>query len=107
MLMILTHPQALNYPLPLPRRSPQLIEEGSQNAYADLGCADAELMRRKAMLVVRIGDAISAKALGLDQASAVTGVEASCLEVWLKGDFRHTGEAVLNTCLRHLEMQAQ
>ena len=107
MLMILTPPQALNYPLPLSRRSPQLIEEGSQNIYTDLGCADADAMQRKAKLVVRIGDAISAKALGLDQASVVTGTEVSCLEAWLKGDFRHTGEAVLNTCLRHLEMQAQ
>ena len=107
MLMILTHPQALNYPLPLSRRSPQLIEEGSRNIYADLGCADADVMQRKAMLVVRISDAITAKALGLDQASTVTGIGASCLASWLKGDFRHTDEAELHTCLRHLEMQPQ
>lgn len=81
-----------------------MIEEGSRNTYADLGCVDADVMQRKAMLVVRISDAISAKALGLDQASAVTGIEASCLESWLKGDFRQTDEAVLHACLRHLEM---
>lgn len=34
-----------------------MIEEGSQNIYTDLGCADADAMQRKAMLVVRIGDA--------------------------------------------------
>ncbi|MHA7114884.1 XRE family transcriptional regulator [Pseudomonas promysalinigenes] len=105
MLMILPTPQALNYPLPLPRRSPQLIEEGSQNIYTDLGCVDADAMQRKAMLVVPIGDAIAAKALGLDQASAVTGTEVSCLEAWLKGDFRHADEAGLHACLRLLEMQ--
>ena len=54
-------------------------------------------MQRKAMLVVRISDAITAKALGLDQASTVTGIGASCLASWLKGDFRHTDEAELHT----------
>lgn len=102
---MLTHHSSAKLSAHLPRRSPQLIEEGSRNIYADLGCADADVMQRKAMLVVRIGDAISAKALGLDQASAVTGTEVSCLEAWLKGNFRHADEAVLHACLRHLEMQ--
>lgn len=82
-----------------------MIEEDSQNVYADLGCADADAMQRKAMLVVRISDVISAKALGLAQASAVMGIEALCLEAWLKGHFRDADEAVLHACLRHLEMQ--
>ncbi|MBF6615150.1 MAG: XRE family transcriptional regulator [Candidimonas sp.] len=81
-----------------------MIEEGSRNIYADLGCTDADAMQRKAMLVVRISEAISAKGLGLDQASAVTGIETSCLASWLRGDFRHTDEAALHACLRHLEM---
>lgn len=57
-----------------------MIEEGSKNLYADLGCADAEAMQRKAMLVMRISDVISAKALGLAQASMVMGIDAFCLE---------------------------
>lgn len=82
-----------------------MIEEGSQNVYGDLDCAVADAMQRKAMLVVRISDVISAKALGLAQASAVMGIEALCLEAWLKGQFRDADEAVLHACLLHLEMQ--
>ena len=84
-----------------------MIEEGRHNVYADLGCADADVMQRKAMLVVQISDAISANALGLDQVAAVMGIEASCVQACLKGDFRHGDEAVLKACLRHLEMLAQ
>lgn len=62
-------------------------------------------MQRKAMLIVRISDGISAKGLGLTHASAVMGIEAFCLEAWLKGHFRDADEAVLHACLRHLEMQ--
>ncbi|MGW8307390.1 MAG: XRE family transcriptional regulator [Achromobacter pulmonis] len=73
-----------------------MIEEGSQNVYADLGCANADAMQRKTMLIVRISDVISAKGLGLAQASAGMGIEALCLESWLKGRFRDADEAVLN-----------
>lgn len=81
-----------------------MIEEGSKNLYADLGCADADAMQRKAMFVVRISNIISAKALGLAQASAVMGIETLCLEAWLKGHFRDADEAVLHACLHRLEM---
>ncbi|WP_315292184.1 XRE family transcriptional regulator [Ectopseudomonas oleovorans] len=84
-----------------------MIEEGSQNVYADLDCADADVMQRKAMLVVQISDAISTNALGLDQVAAVMGIKASCAEACLKGDFRHADEALLKACLRNLEMLAQ
>ena len=47
------------------------VEKGSSNAYADLDTPDADAMQRKAMLVMRIIDVISAKALGLAQASAL------------------------------------
>jgi predicted XRE-type DNA-binding protein len=82
-----------------------LIEEGSPNVYADLGCADADAMQRKAMLIVRISDVIFAKGLGLAQASALMEIEASCLEAWLKGHFRDTDETVLHACLHLLEIQ--
>ena len=81
-----------------------MIEEGSQNVYADLGCANADAMKRKAMLIVRISDVISAKGLGLAQASAVMGIGALCLESWIMGHFRGADEAVLHTCLRYLGM---
>lgn len=80
------------------------VEKGASNVYADLGSPDAEAMQRKAMLVVRISDVISAKVLGLPQASAVMGIEASCLSAWLKGHFRDVDEAALHACLRHIEM---
>ena len=82
-----------------------MIEEGSQNVYADLDCADADVMQRKAMLVMRISDVVSAKALGLAQASALMGIEAFCLEAWLKGHFRDADETVLHACLHRLEVQ--
>ncbi|PKQ38994.1 transcriptional regulator [Pseudomonas sp. YY-1] len=82
-----------------------MIEEGSPNVYADLGCTDADAMQRKAMLVVRISDAISAKSLRLAQAARVMGIEAFCLEDWLKGHFRDADETLLHACLCHLEMQ--
>ena len=104
--MILTHPSSTKLSALTSCRSPQLIEEGSKNVYADLGCTDADAMQRKAMLIVRLSDAIAAHALRLDQVSAMTGVEAFCLESWLKGDVRHTDEAELHACLRHLEMQS-
>jgi len=77
-----------------------LIEEGSQNVYADLGCVNADAMKRKSMLIVRISDVISAKELGLAQASAVMGIGALCLGSWIMGHFRGADEAVLHTCLR-------
>lgn len=82
-----------------------MIEEGSKNGYADLGCADADTMQRKSMLVMCISDVISAKGLELVRASAVMGIEAFCLEAWLKGHFRDADEAVLHACLHHVEMQ--
>ncbi|GAA3972017.1 XRE family transcriptional regulator [Allohahella marinimesophila] len=82
-----------------------MIEEGSQNFYADLACVDADAMQRKAMLIVRITDVISAKGLALAQASALMGIEAFCLESWLKGHFRDADETVLHACLHHLEIQ--
>ena len=104
--MILPHLYSVKLSdLSLPRRLLQLIEEGSQNVYADLGCANADAMQRKAILIVRISDVTSAKGLELAQASAVMGIEALCLESWLKGRFREADEAVLHTCLRNLEMQ--
>jgi len=42
-----------------------LIEEGSQNVYTDLSCANADAIQRKTMLIVRINDFISAKGLVL------------------------------------------
>ncbi|EJN6724084.1 TPA: XRE family transcriptional regulator [Pseudomonas aeruginosa] len=82
-----------------------MIEEGSKNLYADLGCADADAMQRKAMLVMRISDVISAKALGQAQASGLMGIEVFCLEAWLKGHFRDADETVLHACLHRLEIQ--
>ena len=81
------------------------VEKGSSNAYADLDTPDADAMQRKAMLVMRIIDVISAKALGLAQASMVMGIDAFCLEAWLKGHFRDADETVLNACLHRLEIQ--
>ena len=81
------------------------VEKGSSNAYADLDTPDADAMQRKAMLAMRIIDVISAKALGLAQASALMEIEASCLEAWLRGHFRDTGETVLHACLHLLEIQ--
>lgn len=81
-----------------------MIEEGSQNVYADLGCVDADAMQRKAMLIVRISDVVSAKGLELAQASALMGIEAFCLEAWLKGHFRDADETVLHACLHRLEI---
>ena len=81
------------------------VEKGSSNAYADLDTPDADAMQRKAMLVMRIIDVISAKGLGLAQASAVVGIEALCLEAWLKGHFRDADETVLHACLHRLEVQ--
>ncbi len=60
------------------------VEKISSNAYADLGTPHANTMQRKAMLVVRISDVISA------------------LEAWLKGHFRDADEAVVHACLLHL-----
>lgn len=81
------------------------VEKGSSNAYADLGTPDADAMQRKTMLVMRIIDVVSAKALGLAQTSALMEIEASCLEAWLRGHFRDTDENVLHACLLLLEIQ--
>lgn len=48
MLVILTHPSSAKLSALTSCRSPQLIEEGSKNVYADLGCTDADVMQRKA-----------------------------------------------------------
>lgn len=49
------------------------VQQGSSNAYADLGHADADAMREKAGLVTRIGQAIKAWQLSNEQARGRPG----------------------------------
>lgn len=61
------------------------IDEGSTNVYADLGRPDADEMQVKATLVTKISQAITARQLSNDQASAALGLTLAEL---LAGRFR-------------------
>lgn len=78
------------------------IEEGSTNAYADLGHSDADEMFIKAQLATKIGDIIKRRRLTQVQAAEIVGISQPKLSGLLRGQFRGISEAKMLECLARL-----
>ena len=78
------------------------IEEGSTNAYADLGRPDAGEMLVKAQLACRIGEVIKGRKLTQTAAAEITGLPQPKLSGLLRGQFRGVSEAKMLHCLARL-----
>lgn len=79
-----------------------LIEEGSDNVYADLGYPDAEEMQVKAGLAGEIGQIIKRRHLTQQQAAELLGMPQSKLSGMLRGQFRGISQTKMIECLNRL-----
>ncbi len=77
------------------RQTEITIEEGSDNAYADLGYADAAEMQRKSQLVAEIARSIKARHLTQKGAAVLLGIDQSKVSRITRGQFRGVSEAKL------------
>lgn len=71
------------------------IEEGSTNAYADLGYPNAAEMQRKSQLAAEISRAIKARRLTQADAAALLGIDQAKVSRITRGQFRGVSEAKL------------
>jgi predicted XRE-type DNA-binding protein len=78
------------------------IEEGSTNAYADLGRPDADEMLIKAQLATKISEIIKRRRLTQSEAAAIVGMPQPKLSGVLRGQFRGVSEAKMLHCLTRL-----
>lgn len=83
------------------------IEESTGNVYADLGMADADLMRVKAQLATKIGEIIKGRKWSQQQAAKVLGMTQPKLSKMLRGQFRGISEAKMLDCLARLGRNVQ
>lgn len=78
------------------------IEQGSTNAYADLGLGDAEEMLVKAQLATKIGEIIRRRKLTQIQAAELLCIPQPKLSNMLRGQFRGISETKMIDCLTRL-----
>jgi predicted XRE-type DNA-binding protein len=78
------------------------IEVSSGNVYADLGFADAEDMKVKSALVMRIADIIKQRRYSQTKAAEITGLPQPKLSAVLRGHFHGISERKLLRCLTAL-----
>ena len=83
------------------------IEESTGNVYADLGMADADLMRVKAQLATKIGEIIKGRKWSQQQAAKVLGMTQPKLSKMLRGQFRGISETKMLDCLARLGRNVQ
>lgn len=78
------------------------IESGSGNVYADLDLPNANEMRVKADLVMRIAHLLKDKGLKQTAAASLLGLSQPKLSGLLRGQFRGVSESKLIECLTRL-----
>lgn len=83
------------------------IEESSGNVYADLGMADAEEMRVKCQLSMKIEEIIKSRRWTQQQAAEVLGMPQPKLSKMLRGQFRGISQAKMLECLNLLGRDVQ
>ena len=64
------------------------VERSSGNVFADLGFADAEELKLKAGLVMKLADVMRARGLNQTAAAKLTGISQPDLSKVLRGRFR-------------------
>jgi predicted XRE-type DNA-binding protein len=78
------------------------VVEGSGNVYADLGFRDAEAMKVKAGLVMKIDAILKQRRLTQTRAAEITGIPQRRLSAILRGHFHNVSERKLLECLTGL-----
>jgi predicted XRE-type DNA-binding protein len=78
------------------------IWHGSGNVYADLGFPDAEKMKIKAGMVMKISDAMRQLGLTQQEAAVRMGLTQPKVSNMLRGDFSKLSERKLMDCLNRL-----
>lgn len=78
------------------------VIESSGNVYADLGFRDAEAMKVKAGLVMKIDLILKQRQLTQSRAAEVTGIPQPRLSAILRGHFHNVSERKLLQCLTAL-----
>jgi predicted XRE-type DNA-binding protein len=78
------------------------IERGSGNVYADLDLPNADEMRVKADLVMRIAHLLRDQGLTQTAAASLLGLSQPKLSGLLRGQFRGVSESKLIECLTRL-----
>lgn len=79
-----------------------LIEDGSNNPYADLGRPDADEMLVKAGLAHEIAKIITSRQLTQQRAAELLGMTQPKLSDLLRGKFRGISQAKMIECLNRL-----
>ena len=79
-----------------------LIEDGSNNPYADLGRPDADEMLVKAGLAQEIAKIIASRQLTQQRAAELLGMTQPKLSDLLRGKFRGISQAKMIECLNRL-----
>jgi predicted XRE-type DNA-binding protein len=79
-----------------------IIEEGSDNPYADLGRPDADEMLIKAGLAHEIAQIIKSRHLTQQRAAELLGMPQPKLSDLLRGKFRGISQAKMIECLNKL-----
>jgi predicted XRE-type DNA-binding protein len=83
------------------------IEKSSGNVYADLGISDAEEMRVKAQLAIKIGEIVKVRGWTQQEAADVLGMTQPRLSKMLRGQFRGISETKMLECLTRLGRRVQ
>lgn len=79
-----------------------VIEQGSDNPYADLAYADAGDMLVKAKLAYEIGQIIKSRHLPQSSAAQLLGMQTDSLVGMLNGKFRDISQSKMIECLNRL-----
>jgi predicted XRE-type DNA-binding protein len=83
------------------------VTESSGNVYEDLGRPDAQEMRIKAQLAVKIADIIKRRKLTQREASEIIGLSQAKISDMSRGRFRGISQAKMLECLVKLGRDVQ
>lgn len=78
------------------------VHRGSGNVFADLGLADAEKLKIKSGLVIKIRKAMHDRGLTQLQAAKLMGITQPKVSDMMRGDFTNLSERKLMDCLIRL-----
>ena len=78
------------------------VYSGSGNVFADLGLPNAEKLKIKAGLSIRIEEAMRALGLNQQQAAKRMGISQAKVSGMMRGDFTNLSERKLMDCLTRL-----
>jgi predicted XRE-type DNA-binding protein len=78
------------------------VETGTGNVFADIGLPDAEKLKIKSGLVIKITPAVHKLGLTQEEAGRRMGIPQPKVSALLRGDFANLSERKLMSCLNRL-----